>query len=106
MVICPASCNTVASIAAGLGANLIDRAAHIHLKQRRPLIIVPRETPLTVINLENQLRLARAGAIIAPASPGFYTAPKTIDGLVDFMVARILDLLGISHGRPTYDPSA
>jgi 4-hydroxy-3-polyprenylbenzoate decarboxylase len=98
MVICPASVNTVASIAAGLAGNLIDRAAHVHLKERRPLVIVPRETPLTQIDLANLLRLSQAGATIAPACPGFYLQPKTVDDLAAFVVGRVLDCLGIDHG--------
>ncbi len=100
MVVCPASIDTVASVAAGRAGDLIDRAAHCHLKQRRPLVLVPREMPLTVIDLENMLRLARAGAVVAPACPGFYLGAKTIDDLVDFVVGRVLDLLGIEHDLP------
>lgn len=97
MVICPASANTVASVAAGLADNLIDRAAHVHLKERRRLIVVPREMPMDAIMLENLARLARAGAIVAPACPGFYFGPQGVDDLVNFVVARVLDLLGVSH---------
>jgi len=100
MVICPASVDTVASVAAGRAGDLIDRAAHCHLKQRRPLILVPREMPLTAIDLENMLRLSRAGAVIAPASPGFYLGPESIDDLVAFVVGRVLDLLGVPHELP------
>ena len=100
MAICPASANTIAAIAAGLCDNLITRAALVHLKCRRKLVIVPRETPTTAIDLENQARLARLGAMIAPASPGFYTHPQSIDDLVAFMSARILEALGIPHDLP------
>lgn len=95
MVVCPASSSTVAAIAHGMSDNLLERAADVILKERGQLIIVHRETPLSVIHLENLLVLARAGAIILPASPGFYQRPKTIDELVDFVVARILNQLGI-----------
>jgi 4-hydroxy-3-polyprenylbenzoate decarboxylase len=97
MVVCPASANTIAALAAGLCDNLITRAAFVHLKERRKLVLVPRETPTTSIDLENQARLASAGAIVLPASPGFYTQPSTIQDLVDFIVARILDALGVEH---------
>ncbi len=97
MVICPASINTVGQIAAGLAGNLVTRAAHVHLKQRRRLVIAPRETPLSPIDLRNLLRLSEAGAIIAPACPGFYMGPESISDLVDFFVARLLDLLGVDH---------
>jgi len=97
MAVCPCSSNTLAAIAAGLAHNLITRAAHVHLKQRRPLVLVTREMPVSPIELENQLRLARAGAFIAPACPGFYLQPKGIDDLVDFVVARVADCLGVPH---------
>ncbi|UCD28116.1 MAG: UbiX family flavin prenyltransferase [Planctomycetota bacterium] len=97
MVICPCSSNTLGGIAAGLGDNLITRAAHVTLKESRRLIVIYREMPVSAINLENMLKLQRAGAVICPASPGFYTKPNTIDDLVDFVVGRILDLLGIDH---------
>lgn len=97
LVVCPCTAGTLASIAAGLSEDLIDRAAAVALKERRPLILVVRETPLSTIHLENMLRLARAGAIIMPASPGFYFAPQHVAELVDFMVARVLDHLGIAH---------
>lgn len=97
MVVCPASGNTVAAIATGLADNLITRAAAVHLKERRPLVLVPREMPLSTIELENLLRLSRAGAIIAPASPGFYLRPRTLEDLLTFAAGRILDLLGVAH---------
>jgi flavin prenyltransferase len=97
MVICPCSMGTLAAIAQGLADNLIERAADVVLKEGRKLILVPRETPFSVIHLENMLRLARAGAVILPPSPGFYHHPQHIDDLVDFIVARALDLLGIPH---------
>jgi flavin prenyltransferase len=97
MAICPCSLGTLGAVAAGLADNLIERAADVMLKERRPLVLVPRETPLSAIHLENMLRLARAGAVILPPSPGFYGHPKSIADLVDFVVARILDQLGVSH---------
>jgi 4-hydroxy-3-polyprenylbenzoate decarboxylase len=97
MVICPCTMGSLAAIACGLADNLIERAADVMLKERRPLILVPRETPLSVIHLENMLRLARAGAVILPANPGFYHQPSTIEGLVDFVVGRVLDQLRIAH---------
>lgn len=98
MVICPCSMGSLASIATGQSQNLIHRAADVHLKERRKLIVVPRETPLSVIALDNMKRLAEAGAVILPAMPGFYHAPKSIPDLVDFIVARICDQLGVQHG--------
>ncbi len=97
MVICPCSMGTLASIANGMSQNLIHRAADVHLKERRKLIVVPRETPLSVIALDNMKRLAEAGGIILPAMPGFYHEPKSIPDLVDFIVARICDQLGVKH---------
>ena len=97
MAICPCSLGTLGAVAAGLADNLIERAADVMLKERRPLVLVPRETPLSAIHLENMLKLARAGAVILPPSPGFYGHPQSIDELVDFVVARILDQLGVSH---------
>lgn len=97
MVVCPCSMGTLASIAAGLADNLIERAADVVLKERRTLILVPRETPFSVIHLENMLRLARAGAVIVPPSPGFYEHPQSVADLVDFVVARILDQLRVPH---------
>lgn len=95
MVVCPCSMGTLASIAQGISRSLIERSADVCLKERRPLILVPRETPYSAIHLENMLRLHRAGATILPASPGFYHRPRTIDDLVDFVVGRILSHLGL-----------
>lgn len=97
MVICPCSMGTLASIASGQSSNLIQRAADVHLKERRKLILVPRETPLGTIQLENMKRLADAGAVVMPAMPGFYHQPRSIHDLIDFVVARILDHLGVEH---------
>ena len=97
MVVCPCSMGTLASIAAGTSRNLVERAADVALKERRQLILVPRETPFSLIHLENMTRLTRAGATILPAAPGFYHRPQSIDDLVDFVVARILDHLGVEH---------
>jgi 4-hydroxy-3-polyprenylbenzoate decarboxylase len=101
MVVCPCSMGTLAAIAQGLANHLIERAADVVLKEGRPLILVPRETPFSVIHLENMLRLARAGAVILPPSPGFYQHPKSVADLVDFVVARILDRLAVPHGLGT-----
>lgn len=97
MVICPCTMGTLAAVACGLADNLIERAADVMLKERRALILVPRETPLSAVHLENMLRLSRAGAVILPANPGFYHHPKTVSDLVDFVVARVLDHLGVAH---------
>ena len=97
MVICPCTMGTLAAIAAGMADNLIERAADVTLKEARKLILVARETPLSAIHLENMLRLSRAGAIILPANPGFYHHPQSAQDLVDFVVARILDHVGIDH---------
>lgn len=97
MVVCPCSMGTLAAIAQGLADNLIERAADVALKEKRPLLLVPRETPLSAIHLENMLRLSRAGAVILPPNPGFYTHPQTVQDVVDFVVARVLDQLGVAH---------
>ena len=97
MAICPCTMGAIGAIAAGLADNLIERAADVMLKERRPLVLVPRETPLSVIHLDNLLTLARAGAVILPPSPGFYDRPGAIGDLVDFVVARVLDQLGVPH---------
>ena len=97
MVVCPCTTGTLAKIAGGLSTDLIDRAADVTLKEGRKLILVVRETPFSVIHLENMLRLARAGAVIMPANPGFYFNPTGIDEVIDFMVARVLDHLRVEH---------
>ncbi len=97
MAVCPCSMGTLGAIANGLADNLIERAADVMLKERRPLVLVPRETPLSAIHLDNMLRLAHAGAVILPPTPGFYTHPKTVADIVDFVVARVLDQLRIPH---------
>ncbi len=97
MVICPCSSNTLGGIAAGIADNCIARAAAVHLKERRRLIVVHRETPVSRIDLENMLRIDAAGGIICPASPGFYNRPRTVEDLVDFVAGKVLDLLGVEH---------
>ena len=97
MIICPASMGVVAAIAHGTSDHLIERAADVALKERRPLIIVPREAPLSALHLENLLKLARLGAIILPPAAGFYHHPQTLQDIIDFVVARILDQLRIPH---------
>jgi 4-hydroxy-3-polyprenylbenzoate decarboxylase len=99
MAIVPASMRTVAALAAGLELTLIDRAAAVTLKERRPLVVMPRETPLTRIQLENLLRLHDAGAIILPAAPAFYQHPRTLEDLGDFLAARVLEHLGLRPKR-------
>jgi 4-hydroxy-3-polyprenylbenzoate decarboxylase len=97
MVVCPCSLGTVAAIAHGVGENLIHRAADVHLKERRKLVLVPRETPLGVIQLRNLLTVAEAGAVVLPAMPAFYTLPQSIDDMIDFVVGRVCDQLGVEH---------
>jgi 4-hydroxy-3-polyprenylbenzoate decarboxylase len=97
MVVCPCSMGTLASIAQGTTRSLIERAADVVLKERRRLVLVPRETPYSAIHLENMLRLTRAGAVVLPASPGFYHRPKRMEELIDFVVARVLSQLAIAH---------
>jgi len=96
-VICPCSMGTLAKVAAGMADDLVSRAADVALKEGRKLVIVPRETPFSAIHLENMLRLSRAGAVILPPSPGFYHRPQAVSDIVDFVVARILDQLGVAH---------
>ena len=97
MVVCPCTTGTLASVANGICDDLIDRAADVMLKEHRKLILVVRETPFSTIHLENMLKLSRAGAVIMPANPGFYYQPATVEEIVDFMVARILDHLGVPN---------
>lgn len=97
MVICPCSMGTVSAIAHGSSRSLVERSADVVLKERRKLILVPRETPLSLIHLENLTQVTRAGAVVIPASPGFYNRPASIADLVDFVVARVLDHLDIAH---------
>lgn len=97
MIVCPCSTHTLAAIAAGLGDNLINRAAAVTLKERRRLVLVVREMPLTHIDLLNAVRLSEAGAIICPASPGFYMLPRTLEDIVDFVAGKVLDLVGVAH---------
>jgi 4-hydroxy-3-polyprenylbenzoate decarboxylase len=97
MVICPCSMGTLSAIAAGSSRSLVERAADVMLKERRPLLLVPRETPLSAIHLENMLRVTRAGAVVMPAAPGFYHRPSSVPELIDFMVGRMLDHLGVEH---------
>jgi len=97
MIVCPCSTGTLSAIAHGASDNLIERAADVVMKERGQLILVPRETPFNTIHLENMTRLSQMGVTIMPASPGFYNEPKSIDDLVDFMVARILDHLNLEH---------
>jgi flavin prenyltransferase len=97
MVVCPCSGGTLSAIAHGASANLIHRAAEVHLKERRKLVLVPRETPLSMSHLDNMKRAAELGAVLMPAMPGFYHGVKTVGDLVDFVVSRILDQLGIEN---------
>jgi flavin prenyltransferase len=97
MVICPCSGTTLSAVAAGAAGNLIQRAAEVHLKERRPLVLVPRETPLSLTHIDNMRRVTEAGAIVLPASPGWYHGVTEIRDLVDFVVARVCDQLGVEH---------
>jgi 4-hydroxy-3-polyprenylbenzoate decarboxylase len=97
MIVCPASMGFCGSVAAGLASDLPERAADVMLKERRPLVLVPREAPLSLIHLRNLTALAEAGAIVVPASPAFYQRPTSLDDLVDFVVGKVLDQLGVEH---------
>ncbi|MDN7127324.1 UbiX family flavin prenyltransferase [Pseudidiomarina sp. 1APR75-33.1] len=97
MLVCPCSTGTLAAIASGASDNLVERAADVVIKERGQLVLVPREMPLSAIHLENMLKLARLGVTIMPAAPGFYHQPQSIDDLVDFVVARVLDHLGLEQ---------
>ena len=97
MVVCPCSGSTLSGISRAAGSNLIQRAAEVHLKEHRKLILVPRETPLSVLQLENMQRLAAAGAVILPAMPGWYHGVDSLDSIVDFVVSRVLDQLDVEN---------
>ena len=97
MAVCPCSMGTLAAIASGLSQNLIHRAADVHLKERRKLVLVPRETPLGLTQLRNMVAVAEAGAVVLPAMPAFYTRPKSISDMVDFVVGRVMDQLGVEN---------
>ena len=97
VVLCPCSMGTLARVAHGFSTNLLERAADVALKERRRLIVVPRETPLSLVHLRNMVLVAEAGAIVLPAMPGFYHRPQSVADLVDFVVARVLDKLGLEH---------
>lgn len=97
MVICPCSGSTIGAVTRGTGDNLIHRAAEVHFKERRRLVLVPRETPVSTLQLENLLRASQAGAVVLPASPGFYHGVESIADLVDFIVARVCDQFGVDH---------
>ncbi|MCW4151079.1 UbiX family flavin prenyltransferase [Halomonas sp. 18H] len=97
MVVCPCSTGTLSAVACGASNNLIERAADVALKERRQLVLVPRETPLSVIHLQHMLELSRLGAVVLPAAPGFYHRPSSVEEMIDFIVARILNQLGIAH---------
>jgi 4-hydroxy-3-polyprenylbenzoate decarboxylase len=98
MAVCPCSMGTAAAVAHGLSDNLIHRAADVHLKERRRLVLVPRETPLGIVQLRNLAACAEAGAVVLPAMPGFYNRPRSVSDLVDFIVGRVCDQLGVEHG--------
>lgn len=97
MVVCPCSMGALAAIALGTSDNLIERAADVMIKEQKKLVLVPREAPFSAIHLENMLKLARLGVVIMPPAPGFYHHPKTVEDMVDFVVARLLDHLGVAH---------
>ncbi|MFQ5422743.1 MAG: UbiX family flavin prenyltransferase [Phycisphaerae bacterium] len=107
MIICPCSVNTLADVACGTGANLITRAAAVHLKEARRLVLVPREMPISQIDIANMLRISQAGGMICPASPGLYLRPRCVDDLVDFVAGKLCDLLGVPHTlRTRWKPNA
>jgi 4-hydroxy-3-polyprenylbenzoate decarboxylase len=97
MAVCPCSMGTLAALAHGLSENLIHRAADVHLKERRKLVLVPRETPLGLVGLRNMVAVTEAGAVVLPAMPAFYTRPRTVADLVDFVVGRVCDQFGVRH---------
>ena len=97
MIVCPCSMGTLARIAVGISGNLLERTADVMLKEGRPLVLVPRETPLSAIHLENMLKLARLGVRIVPAMPAFYQRPQTVEDQVDFVVGKVLDQVGVAH---------
>jgi flavin prenyltransferase len=97
MAVCPCSMGTLSAVARGASENLIHRAADVHLKERRKLVLVPRETPLGLVQLRNMVAVAEAGAVVLPAMPGFYTRPQRVQDLVDFVVGRVCDQLGVEH---------
>ena len=99
VILCPCSMGSLARVAAGFSSNLVERAADVALKERRKLVLVPRETPLSEIHLENLLRMARLGAVVLPAMPGFYHAPKDMDDLIDHVISKVLDALGLEYER-------
>ena len=101
MIVCPCSSNTLAAIASGLADNLITRAAAVTLKERRRLVVCPREMPLSPIDVENMHRISQAGVVVCPASPAFYMSPASIEELVDFVAGRLLDLMGVEHPLQT-----
>lgn len=106
MIVCPCSSNTLGDIASGTGANLISRAAAVHLKEARRLVLATREMPVSRIELENMLRISSAGGIICPASPGFYMKPKSVEDVIDFVVGKLCDLVGVPHNLNTrWSPS-
>lgn len=97
MAVCPCSMGTLSAVARGASENLIQRAADVHLKERRKLVLVPRETPLGLVQLRNMVAVAEAGAVVLPAMPGFYAKPQRVQDLVDFVVGRVCDQLGVEH---------
>lgn len=101
MIVCPASMGFVASVAAGLASDLPERAADVMLKECRPLVLVPRETPFSLIHLRNLTAVTEAGAVVVPAMPAFYNKPATLDDMVNFVVGKVLDVLGVEHGLYT-----